>query len=81
MASAFNNDEYKNEFVQSLKNVLEGKKIKYECALHELNKKGEAVGELIGGNLFFVGAFNRHILRHKNKRKNFIFRRCWGIPI
>jgi len=51
MASAFNNDEYKNEFVQSLKNVLEGKKIKYECALHEFNKKGEAVGELIGGNL------------------------------
>jgi len=51
MASAFNNDEYKNEFVQSLKNVLEGKKIKYECALHEFNKKGEAIGELIGGNL------------------------------
>ncbi|HEX4374124.1 MAG TPA: LD-carboxypeptidase [Puia sp.] len=51
MASAFNNDEYKNEFVQSLKNVLEGKKIKYDCAIHEFNKKGEAVGELIGGNL------------------------------
>jgi muramoyltetrapeptide carboxypeptidase len=51
MASAFNKDEYKNEFVQSLKNVLEGKKIKYDCAVHELNKKGEAVGELVGGNL------------------------------
>ena len=51
MASAFNNDEYKNEFVQSLKNIFEGKKIKYECALHEFNKKGEAIGELIGGNL------------------------------
>jgi muramoyltetrapeptide carboxypeptidase len=51
MASAFNDDEYKNEFVQSLKNVLEGKKIKYDCALHEFNKKGEAIGELIGGNL------------------------------
>jgi muramoyltetrapeptide carboxypeptidase len=51
MASAFNNDEYKNEFVQSLKNVLEGKKIKYDCTIHESNKKGEAVGELVGGNL------------------------------
>jgi muramoyltetrapeptide carboxypeptidase len=51
MASAFNNDEYKNEFVQSLKNVLEGQKIKYDCAIHEFNKKGEAVGELVGGNL------------------------------
>jgi muramoyltetrapeptide carboxypeptidase len=51
MASAFNNDEYKNEFVQSLKNVLAGKKIKYDRAIHEFNKKGEAVGELVGGNL------------------------------
>jgi muramoyltetrapeptide carboxypeptidase len=51
MASAFNNDEYKNEFVQSLKNVFEGEKIKYDCATHHFNKKGEAVGELVGGNL------------------------------
>src|SRR5439155_21742379 len=42
---------YKNEFVQSLKNALEGKKIKYECPIHEFDKKGEAIGELIGGNL------------------------------
>jgi muramoyltetrapeptide carboxypeptidase len=51
MAGAFNDEGYKNEFVQSLKQVFEGKKIKYECATHEFNKKGEAVGELIGGNL------------------------------
>jgi len=51
MAGAFNDDGYKNEFVVSLKNVLEGKKIKYQCAVHEFNRKGEAVGELIGGNL------------------------------
>lgn len=51
MAAAFNEDGYKNEFVQSLKNALEGKKIKYQCAVHEFNRKGEAVGELIGGNL------------------------------
>lgn len=51
MAGAFNDEGYKNEFVQSLKQVFEGKKIKYECPAHEFNKKGEAVGELIGGNL------------------------------
>ena len=42
---------YKNEFVQSLRNVLEGKKIKYSVPPHEFNKKGEAIGELVGGNL------------------------------
>jgi len=51
MASAFNDGGYENEFVQSLKNTLKGKKIKYECALHEFNKKGEAIGDLVGGNL------------------------------
>ncbi len=51
MAAAFNEEGYKNEFVQSLKNALEGKKLKYQCAVHEFNLKGEAVGELIGGNL------------------------------
>lgn len=51
MAGAFKEQGYKNEFVLSLKNALEGKKIKYSCAAHELNRKGEAVGELAGGNL------------------------------
>lgn len=51
MAGAFNDEGYKNEFVGSLKNALEGKKIKYSCAAHEFNRKGEAIGELVGGNL------------------------------
>lgn len=51
MAGAFNNDGNQNEYVLSLKNVLEGKKAKYYCTPHEFNKKGEAIGELIGGNL------------------------------
>ncbi len=50
MASAFN-DEPLNAFVHSLKNALEGQKIKYQCDPHELNRKGEAIGELVGGNL------------------------------
>jgi muramoyltetrapeptide carboxypeptidase len=51
MAAAFNNEGYKNEYVLSLKNALEGKKAKYQCEPHAFNKKGEAIGELIGGNL------------------------------
>jgi muramoyltetrapeptide carboxypeptidase len=51
MASAFNDGEYEHEFVQSLKHALEGQKIKYHGAGHEFNQKGEAIGELVGGNL------------------------------
>jgi muramoyltetrapeptide carboxypeptidase len=51
MAAAFNDAGYVNRFVQSLRNALEGKKIKYEVEPHALNRKGEAIGELVGGNL------------------------------
>ena len=51
MAGAFNEEGFKNEFILSLKNTLEGKKIKYTCPAHVFNRKGKAQGELIGGNL------------------------------
>ncbi|MBN8674952.1 MAG: LD-carboxypeptidase [Chitinophagales bacterium] len=51
MAGAFNEEGYQNEFVLSLRNALEGKKAKYQCEVHVFNRKGEAVGELVGGNL------------------------------
>jgi muramoyltetrapeptide carboxypeptidase len=60
MASAFNDESQPpdpagktstNEYVLSLRNALEGKKLKYVCVPHELNRKGEAIGELVGGNL------------------------------
>jgi muramoyltetrapeptide carboxypeptidase len=51
MAGAFNDEGYKNEYVLSLKNVLAGKKIKYAAGGHELNRPGQAKGELVGGNL------------------------------
>lgn len=51
MAAAFNDAGYINRFVQSLRNALEGKKLRYSCDPHECNKKGEAIGELVGGNL------------------------------
>lgn len=51
MAAAFNDAGYISRFVQSLKSALEGKKLKYSCEAHEFNRKGEAIGELVGGNL------------------------------
>jgi muramoyltetrapeptide carboxypeptidase len=51
MSGAFNDGGAEDIYVQSLKNAWEGKKIKYECAVHGSNKKGEAIGELVGGNL------------------------------
>ena len=51
MAAAFNDDGFKNKFVQSLQKALAGKKAKYTCAPHAFNKTGTASGELVGGNL------------------------------
>jgi muramoyltetrapeptide carboxypeptidase len=51
MAGAFNNAGYINRYIQSLKNALEGKWAKYTCEPNEHNKTGEAIGELVGGNL------------------------------
>ncbi|MDQ6756777.1 MAG: LD-carboxypeptidase, partial [Bacteroidota bacterium] len=51
MAAAFNDDEYKNEFVQSLHTALVGSQADYECATHSFNRKGIAKGILVGGNL------------------------------
>jgi muramoyltetrapeptide carboxypeptidase len=51
MAGAFNEEGFKNEYVISLKNVLEGKKISYTIPGNEFNRKGDEEGELVGGNL------------------------------
>lgn len=51
MAAAFNDAGYINRYVQSLRQALEGKFAKYTCDAHELNKTGEGIGELVGGNL------------------------------
>jgi muramoyltetrapeptide carboxypeptidase len=50
MAGAFN-DDAGSEFVRSLRHALEGEKAKFQCPAHGLNRKGEGIGELIGGNL------------------------------
>lgn len=54
MANAFNADGYQNDFVRSLRNALEGKKIKYQVQPHVFNRKGQAIGELVGGNLALI---------------------------
>ncbi|HEX8332840.1 MAG TPA: LD-carboxypeptidase [Segetibacter sp.] len=54
MAAAFNDEEYKNEYVQSLRKALTGKKASYKCEVHKYNKTGEAKGELVGGNLSLI---------------------------
>src|SRR4051812_30639030 len=54
MTSAFNDGQFENEYVQSLRRALEGKKAKYQATPHTFNHKGEAVAELVGGNLALV---------------------------
>ena len=49
MAAAFNNGE--NEFIQSLQCAIIGKKAKYTCKPHLLNRTGKVEAELVGGNL------------------------------
>jgi len=51
MAGAFNDAGYINRYVQSLRQALEGKWARYNAEAHELNRPGEAVAELVGGNL------------------------------
>lgn len=51
MAAAFNDEEYKNEYVQSLQKALAGKKAKYEILPHQFNRPGKATAKLVGGNL------------------------------
>lgn len=51
MAAAFNDGGHENQYVLSLKNALAGVKANIHLPFHALNKKGQAVGKLIGGNL------------------------------
>lgn len=51
MAGAFNDGGPNSEYVQSLRQALEGKKLRIVCEAHPFNRRGEAVGDLVGGNL------------------------------
>ena len=54
MAAAFNDGEFNNPYILSLKDAIEGKPSHYECAPHSFNKNGEVKGQLVGGNLSLV---------------------------
>jgi muramoyltetrapeptide carboxypeptidase len=54
MGNAFNDDGYKNEYVESLKTALKGKKANYQASCHPFNHPGKASGVLVGGNLALV---------------------------
>lgn len=54
MAGAFIDKEPDDPYLLSLKNALTGHKIKYTADAHPFNRKGEAVGELVGGNLALI---------------------------
>lgn len=51
MAGAFNDGDSDNEYLLSLRRALEGKKLAYHVVAHPFNRKGVAIGELVGGNL------------------------------
>lgn len=51
MAAAFNDDGFRNPYVKSLQAALTGRKARYKISPHSFNRMGEAVGELVGGNL------------------------------
>lgn len=51
MAAAFNDGEFGNEYVRSLRMALTGIKADYLHSPHDFNRNGEASGVLVGGNL------------------------------
>ena len=51
MAAAFNEGGSTNEYILSLKKALFGKKASYKTAVHPFNQQGEAMAQLVGGNL------------------------------
>lgn len=69
MAAAFNDDELKNQYVQSLRDALLGKKADYKIEANELNQTGKATGLLVGGNLSLLANITgtRSDLNTKNK--------------
>lgn len=51
MAAAFNEQLTPNPYTGSIRELITGKKISYSCTPHAFNRKGDAKGILIGGNL------------------------------
>ena len=54
MAAAFWEFNADEPSLQSLKKALEGRKINYTVPVHPFNRRGEVIGELVGGNLAMI---------------------------
>ncbi len=73
MAAAFNDGEFENEYIQSLKKILKGSSYKYRSIAHPLNQFGTASGELVGGNLSLLAhMIGSRSAFHFNKKILFI---------
>jgi len=51
MAGAFQEATSEDPYIRSIQDLLTGKKLAYTCEPHPYNRKGEAEGVLMGGNL------------------------------
>lgn len=51
MAAAFNDGEFNNPYILSLKDALEGTNNKYSCDPHPFNRTGKIKAPIVGGNL------------------------------
>jgi muramoyltetrapeptide carboxypeptidase len=69
MAAAFNDGEYKNQYIQSLHDALTGKKGDYTTEGNLLDQSGTSKGILVGGNLsLLVNVIGTHSdINTKNK--------------
>lgn len=54
MAGAFNDGEFANPYVQSLRQALSGEKAQYAAVAHPFNKAGKVKAQVVGGNLSLV---------------------------
>jgi muramoyltetrapeptide carboxypeptidase len=69
MATAFNDGENKNQYIQSLHDVLIGRKANYISSGDDFNKKGKASGVLVGGNLSLLAHLSGTASALKTKNK------------
>ncbi|RAJ10831.1 muramoyltetrapeptide carboxypeptidase [Chitinophaga skermanii] len=58
MCSGITRVTEEDAYVQSLRDALEGKRYRYEFESHELNRKGTARGQLVGGNLTLLASLS-----------------------
>lgn len=69
MAAAFNDGEFANEYIQTLRKGLRGNRLSYKASGHIFNRRGKASGELIGGNLSLVSHMIGSASAYKTKGK------------